>query len=188
MKKHNCILALIAASFFLASCEPSLKVTSDYDKSANFSQYKTFRMVQLDMQHQTISQLNQNRIINAVKGEMGKKGFAESADPDVFVNATIILKDQQSVTANTNYYGYGGYYRPYAWGTGMSSSYTTYDVQNYKAGSLIIDIADAKTNKLLWEGIGNKEIDKPSDNPDKAIAEAVASIMASFPPGKATKK
>ena len=189
MKKLNYFLVLIAVSFIISSCEPSLKVTHDYDKAANFSQYKTFRMVQLDQQHQTISQLNQQRIINAVINEMKKKGFTESADnPDLHVNAIIILQDKKSVTANTNYYGYGGYYRPYAWGGGMSSSYTTYDVQNYKDGSLIIDVVDARTQKLLWEGIGNKEIDKPASDPEKAIAEAVAAIMASFPPGMATKK
>ncbi|PWT71890.1 MAG: DUF4136 domain-containing protein [Bacteroidetes bacterium] len=190
MKKLNYFLALTTVLFVISSCEPSLKVTSDYDKEVNFSQYKTFRMVQLDQQHQTISQLNQQRIINAVINEMKKKGFIETADnPDLHVNAIIILQDKKSVTANTNYYGYGGYYRPYGWGgAGMSSSHTTYDVQNYKDGSLIIDVVDARTQKLLWEGIGNKEIDKPASDPDKAIAEAVASIMANFPPGLAKKK
>ncbi|HTQ65062.1 MAG TPA: DUF4136 domain-containing protein [Puia sp.] len=189
MKKSNLPgMALSALLFFWVACEPSLKVTSDYDKGVSFTQYKTFRMVQLDMQHQSISQLNQTRIINAVKSEMTKKGFQEATAPDLEVNAVIILQDKKSVTANTNYYGYGGYYRPYAWGGGMGSAYTTYDVQNYKDGSLIIDIVDAKTQKLVWEGIGNKEIDKPASDPDKAISAAVASIMASFPPGAATQK
>jgi hypothetical protein len=53
---------------------------------------------------------------------------------------------------------------------------------------LIIDIIDPKTKQLIWEGIGNKEIDKPSSDPDKAISAAVKSIMAGFPPGAATKK
>ncbi|HVY73952.1 MAG TPA: DUF4136 domain-containing protein [Puia sp.] len=178
---------VLLLAILISSCEPALKVTDDYDKSTNFSQYKTFRMYQLDQQHQTISQLNQDRIINAVKSEMTKKGFQEAAEPDLQVNAIIILKDKKSVTANTNYYGYGGYYRPYAWGGGMATGYTTYDVQNYKDGSLIIDIIDNKTNKLVWEGIGNKEIDKPAADPDKAIADAVARIMAPFPPGAAKK-
>jgi len=182
------IVTLAVISIFLNACEPSLKVTSDYDKAANFSSYKTFAMTQLDMQHQTISQLNQTRIINAVKAEMVKKGFSESANPDLEVTAVIILKDEKSVTANTNYYGYGGYYRPYGWGGGMASGYTTYSVENYKNGSLIIDVSDRNGKKLLWEGIGNKEIDKPASDPDKAIADAVSAIMSSFPPGAAKKK
>jgi hypothetical protein len=189
MKKIKFIQVLfVSCLLLLLACEPSLKVTSDYDKSVNFQQYKTFKMVSLDQQHQTISQLNQNRIINAIRNEMMKKGFQESDNPDMVLAAVIILKDMQSVTANTNYYGYGGMYRPYAWGGGMATGYTTYNVQNYKDGSLIIDVADAKTKQLLWEGIGNKEIDKPASDPDKAIADAITSIMANFPPGKTAKK
>jgi hypothetical protein len=189
MKQINCFyVSALAAIFLLYSCEPALKVTSDYDKTVNFQPYKTFRMVQLDMQHQSISQLNQSRIISAVKSQMTKKGFQEVENPDLKVNAVIILQDKKSVTANTDYYGYGGYYRPYAWGGGMSSSSTTYNVTNYKDGSLIIDIVDAKTDKLVWEGIGNKEIDKPASDPDKAINDAVAQIMAGFPPGAQNKK
>jgi hypothetical protein len=115
---------------------------------------------------------------------MTKKGFQEnSSSPDLFVFSAAIFKDMQSVTANTNYYGYGGMYHPYYWGGGMTSSNTTYSVQNYKDGSLIIDVVDVKTQKIVWEGVGNKEIDKPSKDPESAIKQAVASIMASFPPG-----
>jgi hypothetical protein len=91
------------------------------------------------------------------------------------------------VTEITNFYGYGGAYRPYGWNGGMASANTTYNVQEYKDGSLIIDIVDSKTKKLVWEGIGNKEIDKPLKDPDKLISTAVASILAGFPPGSQKK-
>jgi hypothetical protein len=99
------------------------------------------------------------------------------------------LKDKQSVSSNTNYYGYGGYYRPYGWGGGMGATgYTTYNVQEYKDGSVIIEVVDAKTKNLLWEGIGNKEIDKPIKDPDTKIPLAIQKIMESFPPGMAPAK
>jgi hypothetical protein len=41
-------------------------------------------------------------------------------------------------------------------------------------------VSDPNAKKLLWEGIGNKEIDKPSSDPDEAITQAVSAIMASF--------
>lgn len=168
----------------ITSCGPSLKVTSDYDKQANFSQYKTFAVDTFRM-NQRISQLNTNRITNAIKAELVKKGFTESStNPDLKVNVSAILKDQKSVSSTTDYYGYGGVYRPWAWGGGLGATgYTTYNVQNYKDGSLIIDIADAKSNNLIWEGIGNEEIDKPLKDPDTQIPAAIASIMKGFPPG-----
>lgn len=191
MKRLIAIGSFLILVMVVWSCSSSLKVTSDYDKSANFQQYKTFALNTVnDAEKQSISQLNQDRIANAVRAEMIRKNFQEStSSPDLIVHTATVLKDKKSVTANTNYYGYGGYYRPYAWGGGLgATAYTTYDVQNYKDGSLIIDVVDAKTQKLIWEGVGNKEIDAPLKDPDKAITTAVASIMAKFPPGTAGTK
>jgi len=182
-----CLLLIVTVATL--SCEPQLKVTNDYDKAANFGGYKTFSMYQDVNIHDAISQLNQDRIINAIKSELTKKGLKEtSSSPDLWVNAVAILKDRVDVTANTNYYGYGGYYRPYAYyGAGMGGT-TTYNTRHYKDGSLIIDLVDANTKKLVWQGIGNKEIDKPAKNPDETIPKAIASIMESYPPGAAKKK
>jgi hypothetical protein len=185
MKSIFSISICLLMCLTIVSCSTPLKVTSDYDKNVDFKQYKTFNLNKVeDATKQSISQLNEDRIYNAVRQQLVSKNFTESASPDLIVHVVTILKDKQSVTANTNYYSYGGFYRPYAWGGGMGSAYTTYDVQKYKDGSLIVDIVDAKTQKLVWEGVGNKEIDSPSKDPDKDISSAVASIMAKFPPGK----
>ena len=170
MKIMPFIVAVFALCFAVAGCEPALKVTSDYDKTANFQSFKTFKMNISEEAHQSISPLNKDRVINAVRAEMLKRNFMESENPDLIVHTASIFKDKQSVSSHTSSYGYGGYYRPYGWGGAMGvSSYTTYDVQNYKDGSVIIDIVDAKTQKLVWEGVGNKEIDSPAKDPEKAI-------------------
>jgi hypothetical protein len=188
MKKIGIVLSFISALTAI-SCEAPLKVTSDYDKSVDFKKYKTFAVVSLSEKDQSISQLNVDRIVRSVKAEMIKKGFQETnSNPDLKVGAVTIMTDKQEVTANTNYYNYGGYYRPYGWGTGASSGYTTYNVNEYTDGSLIIEVIDASTDKLVWEGVGNKEIDSPAKDLDKAIAEAVAKIMKDFPPGQSDKK
>ena len=188
MKKALQISILLLIAIYLISCGPTLKVTDDYDKSVNFDQYKTFALYNSDSIHDAISPLNQQRIINAVKTEMGKKGFQENAsNPDVWVNITAILQNRVAVSSTTDYYGYGGMYRPYYWGGGMATASTNYNVQHYKDGSLIIDVIDANSKKLVWQGTGNKEIDGPVKDPDTTIPKAVASIMESFPPGKAKK-
>ncbi|MFL5741946.1 MAG: DUF4136 domain-containing protein [Flavisolibacter sp.] len=181
---YICLMALVMAS----SCSPSLKVTSDYDKTVNFTQFKTFSIEKIDdATKQSLSQLNLDRISNAIRASLTKKGLQESESADLLVHTAAIIKNKQSVSSTTNYYGYGGYYRPYMWGGGAGASgYTTYNVQDYKDGSLIIDLVDSKTQKLVWEGVGNKEIDTPKD-PEKAINAAVESIMAGYPPGAGKK-
>jgi hypothetical protein len=184
MKSKLNLLFLVGGLALLASCSSQLKVTSDYDKSVDFSGYKTFALYPLQDKSGAVSQLNQNRISEAVKKQMLAKGFTENdASPDVLVNVVTYLKEKQEVTANTNYYGYGGYYRPYAWGGGMASGTTTYSTYNYHDGTLMIDVVDAAKKQLIWQGVGNKEIDKPTKDPDEKINAAVAKIMAAFPPG-----
>jgi hypothetical protein len=177
-------IAFFCSLILLTSCGPTLTVTNDYDRTANFSQYHTFKIVKLEQQYQALSQLNQNRVINAVRQQMIAKGFTEAENADLLINITSILKNEKEVVANS--YSYGGYYRPYMWGGGNMS--TTVNVQNYIAGSLIIEVAAAQNNKLLWEGIGNQDIDSPSKDPDKTVPIVVQKIMASFPPGMTAKK
>ncbi len=99
------------------SCEPSLKVSNDYDKSITFTQYKTFAMYGSADEHESISQLNHDRIVKAIRSELIKKGFQEAASsPDLLVHPVTIFKDKVAVSSSTDYYGYGGVYRPYYWG------------------------------------------------------------------------
>jgi len=161
-------------------------VSSEYDKTVDFSRFKTFALFNGEGLTKVLSQANHDRVLKAVKNEMIKKGFMEdAAGPDVMVNVNAVFNKTTSVSGN-NYYEYGSVYRPYTWGPGVS--YTNYDVRHYKDGSLIIDVVDASAKKLLWQGMGNKEMDTPAKDPETEIPKAVASIMADFPPGDKEKR
>ncbi|WP_026727186.1 DUF4136 domain-containing protein [Flavobacterium denitrificans] len=184
------IIPLVLLGLFY-SCSPTVKVTTDYDHAANFSEYKTFTVYDLRAQEGQVNQLNVDRVAKAIRAEMTAKGFVESSDnPDLKVNAVSILKNKTQVTADTNFYGYGGMYRPYGyWGGGamMGGGTTTFNSYDYVDGSLVIDIVSTKTQKLVWQGIGNAQIDSKPDNPEEFIAGAIKKILEGFPPGL-TKK
>ena len=172
------------------SCSPTVKVTTDYDHSANFSEYKTFAVYDLKAQQGQVNQLNVDRVAKAIRNEMLAKGFTESSNPDLKVNAVSILKNKTQVTADSNFYGYGGMYRPYGyWGGGamMGGGSTTFNTYDYVDGSLVIDIVSTKTGKLVWQGIGNAEIDSKPDNPEQFINDAIKKILTGFPPGAVKK-
>ena len=176
------IYALIVA---LHGCAPGIAVSTDYDRAADFSVYRTFTLADMNAKG-GVSELNAKRIGRSIREVMIEKGFVETdAAADLLVNAVTIVKHKREITANTNY-GYGGGYRPYGyWGGG---TVTTFDTYEYKDGSLIIDIVNNKAQKLLWQGIGNAEIDKLPDNPDQFMLKAVKKIMAGFPPTALNKK
>jgi len=91
------------------------------------------------------------------------------------INAVAVLKDKQEITATTNYYGYGGLYRPYAFygGVGMGAANTSVNTYNYKSGTFIIDVVEVKNNKAIWEGTGNKDFDSQLKDPDTEIPAGV---------------
>ncbi|WP_291286446.1 DUF4136 domain-containing protein [Flavobacterium sp.] len=191
IKRKNLRIIPMLLLGLIYSCSPTVRVTTDYDPSTNFNEYKTFAVYDLKAQEGQVSQLNVDRVTKAIRSEMISKGFTETAtNPDLKVNAVSILKTKTSVSANTDFYGYGGMYRPYRyWGGGamMGSANTTVNTYDYVDGSLIIDIVSSKTQKLVWQGIGNAKIDSKPSNPEEFITSAIQKIMAGFPPGL-TKK
>ena len=183
MRKSKIIqlLSLITLSVIVASCGSGLKITNDFDRNANFSNYKTFSVFSVKTTG-SVSQLNADRIVNAIKTDLTDKGFKYVVSKgDLTINAITILKDKQSFSTATNYYGYGGLYRPYGYYGSLGTTVISY---SYKDGSLTIEMVDTKTTKMVWQGVGNKEIDKASKDPDSAIKAAVTKILAAFPPTK----
>ncbi|MBT1699543.1 DUF4136 domain-containing protein [Fulvivirgaceae bacterium PWU4] len=182
-------LLAYAAAMIVFACEGPVLVTRDYDTTKDFTRYTTFTMVRPRQKDQSLSQHNADQIINAVKEELIKKGFAEDISaPDLKVNVVTILTDISEVLSGPKYYGYGGVYRPYGWGTGKHSAYATWNVRGYTDGSLIIEIIDSRNDHLVWEGIGNSRIDSPWIDVDSTVPPAVSRIMKDFPPTTADKK
>jgi hypothetical protein len=187
MKKamiKNSLWALLAVA--AVSCQPGVKVTSDYLHSTDFSSFKSFSLYNLETSR-NINQLNEERIWKSIRSEMIRKGYVENSQhPDLLVSAISVLKDKKYLSASSNFFGYGSIYRPYGYwngGGGMASGSSTVRAYDYKDGSIIIDVVDAKTKRLLWEGTGTSQFEKQPKNPDKAVQSAVAKIMAGFPDG-----
>ena len=158
----------------LAACSSPMQVSSDYDKTAEFSQYKTYSFTDRSMQL-PINQLNLNRLVQAVESNLAAKGLSSATDPDLLVDLVLTTEERRSATT----YNTG----PYAWryGGGMS----TINVEEYTEGTLIISLVDAKQERLLWQGVGTKTIDPdlPAEKREERIKEAVDQVMASYPPG-----
>jgi len=182
MKKATFYSILFFASVILiSSCSTSLKVSSDYDRTVNFSSYKTFSLYNLKAKG-NVSQLNQDRIAASIRAEMTKKGFAETTGQAALLgNAVTVLKSRMGVSASTSYYGYGGAFRPYGYWVAPGSAYTSVSTYDYKDGSLLIDVIDARANRMIWTGNGSAEVYKKPKNPEEVINEVVAKIMANFP-------
>jgi Domain of unknown function (DUF4136) len=90
--------------FIFTSCS-SVRVNQDYDKNADFSQYKTYAYQKSGIDKVEISDLDKKRILRSIDEVMGAKGFTKSENPDVIVN--FFTKEREQVDVNQFNAGWG---------------------------------------------------------------------------------
>lgn len=179
--KNNLIkfIPLLVLLVIMSSCT-SVRVATDYDKNANFSNYKTFAFFKTGMDKAEISDLDKRRILRAIESELLAKGFTKSENPDLLIS--LFTKSNQRVDVYNNYWGYGawgwGGYGP-GWGWGWNQP----NVSTSTEGTLYIDLIDANKKELVWQGMGSGYLSRNMDKKEERIKEFVAEIMKKYPPG-----
>ena len=161
--------------FIVASCS-SVSVNSDYDKNVDFSSYKTYAFFKAGIDKVEISDLDKKRILYAIDDAMAAKGFTKSDNPDLLVS--IFTKESERVDVyNNNMWGmgFGWGWNPW-WGMNYNSVYTTPE------GTLFIDLFDARTKDMIWQGEGSGYLTKNTDKKDARIKEFVDKILEQYPP------
>ena len=168
-------LLSVLGFFILTSCS-SVYVNTDYDKKANFESYKTYAYNKSSIDKLEISDLDKKRILYALDAAMPTKGFSKSENPDVLIN--VFTKERERVNVYNNM-GWGlGWGWGIGWGMGMGFTQTTTTPE----GTLYIDIVDAKTKELVWQGIGTGYLTTNFEKKDERIAEFVSKILEKYPP------
>ncbi len=172
MKKYL-FLVLAAATLGLTSCSP-FQVRSDYADTANFSTYKTYKLRIDDLK---LNDIDKDRVLNELSKQLQTKGLTPGENPDLIINVKANHKKVTDIQTSRpmGMWGWGG-----PWGFGGGTTWTS----NYNQGGLVIDLIDAKTQKLVWQGVGNGiSVDSPKTK-QKQIPEIVAEIMTNYPPQK----
>ena len=179
MKKLLIIPVLLA----FVACS-TVKIGFDYDKTADFSKYKTYAFSEETMKL-PVNQLNLDRLIRAVENQMTVEGFTKSDKPDVIIDLRAKGEEYQTATATTTG-GYGGYgYRYGRWGYGGGFSTTQINYDKYVEGTLFITMIDKATDKIVWQGTGTKTLDEntSAEKREQNINYAVTQIFSNYPPG-----
>lgn len=171
--------ATVLTFVLLVSACASVTTSYDYDKTADFKKGMTYAWDK-HVQEVAIDQLNKDRIIAAIEKEMAARGYSKSENADFLVDFHVKLEQEQSATATTM--GPGGYGRwGYGWGGGFST--TTIDVNKYLNGTLFINVIDKASEKIVWQGRGEKTLDNKlsPEKKDAQVNDAVAAIFKQYP-------
>jgi len=157
----------------IALCASALaqNVQTDYDKKADFSQYKTYYWNKM----QTSNPLWQQHITDAVDKNLQSKGWQKiQSGGDVAVTAVAATQSQQEY--KTFYNDLAGY----GWGKSEIMSTTT-TTQGYQTGTLVVDMFDVKTKRSIWRGTASDAVSKKPSKNEKNLDQAVDKMFNNFP-------
>ncbi|MEZ5084288.1 MAG: DUF4136 domain-containing protein [Bacteroidales bacterium] len=186
-KYYVYFLAIALTALFLSSCS-STKITADYDKSVDFTKYKSFEYYGWAKESdKLLNDLDKKRIEESFANEFYKRGLTYVKEGgDLIVTLFIVVEQKTQTTANTTSMGgyghFGGYYGygpGYGWGPSYST--TTVSTYDYQVGTLVCDVYDKTTEQLIWEGIASKTIDENPQSRDKNIPKVIQYLMKKYP-------
>jgi hypothetical protein len=152
------------------------QINTDYDHTANFSQYKTYSWIKV----KAGDSLWADRIQQDVDAQLAAKGWTKvEANGNASVCAVETTQDQK--TLDTFYDGFGGGWRYRGFG-GMGMSTTTTDVT--RVGTVVVDIFDSQSKQLIWRGTESADLSGHADRNAKSLAKNLATLFKHFPPSK----
>jgi len=151
-------------------------VTIDYDHTVNFAKFRTYTW---DKVHATDPSVEE-RITIALNRDMSGRYMTEtSKGGDVTITAVEATQDKQEFTDFYNSLGDFTWQR--SWGSAgfLDSPAALTDIP---LDTLVVDMYDTKTHKLLWRGAVTEPEAKSEDKNDQKIDKAVTLLIGKYPP------
>jgi hypothetical protein len=178
MSLRRRISLFIAIVFLFTAASFAQQVKTDYDRSADFTQYKTFSWENIH----TENPLWVDRIKSAVNSALEAKGWT-LVDSGGSVSIMAMEINQSHQTLNTYYDGFGGGWGWRGWGGGGFGDATT-TTSTYRVGTLVVDLFDSKSKTLIWRGSASDTLSDKSDRNIKHLDKAVDKLFEHFPSGE----
>ena len=176
MKAHA-IALLFCCAAFVVSCS-SVDVTTDYDREANFAQYKSFDwMERHNPREGGPSALNNPLTLKNIKSSIERELIAKGIRPDE-TNPDMLIAVHTGVQDKVDVERHG--YRYGRWGRRVGT-YTT--VERYKEGSIVVDVVDAKSKEMVWRGVA-KDVLSKAESRLEYVDESMKALFKEYPPKK----
>ena len=171
MKYFSIVLLLVMVS----SCAP-IRVNYDYEKTTDFKAYKTYNYY-ADL-NTGLSELDSNRLLNALDHALQTNGYTLSETPDFFID--IKSNEYQEAARNNVGVGLGG--TGGRVGGGISIGIPV--GQNKFNRQIVFEFVDEHKNGLFWQAVSESSY-SPNASPEKreALFKAIVTkILEGFPP------
>lgn len=173
-------ILLVACAAVMAAGLVWAKVVSDHDPNADFSSYSTYEWLEREnsAEHLLPNHLRL-RLRRVTEEVLATKGLQPSpAPPQTDLLLTYYLSTEQKL--EIEHVGYSPY-SPWGYGYWPGFNYGYTEVRSYPEGTLVLDIVDARTRKLVWIGTLQREV-RSTDPSGKQIRKSVTKLLKSYPP------
>jgi hypothetical protein len=154
------------------------KIKVEYDKTIDFSQFRTFA---LDANQASAKPMLRLAILAVVQNDLLKRGLKQVNDnPDLYVQAYGAI--DSDFTANYHDPIYGSGIPPInaninMW-YGIPGTMTTVVVHK---GELVVDLIDAGHKKLVWRGVAKEKLSDKREKLLDQVNTAVEKLFQQYP-------
>ena len=182
--KLSIILILVS---LVSACSSGLTVRSDIDPGVDFSRYTTFNFFEpMGIEGGYNSPIFGEHFREAIGGELSRRSYQASDNPDLLINVTIRADDKISIRSHATPYMTGGYYgRPgrASYGSSVGVGVAVGGGSKMKSeASVFIDFVDFKDHKVVWQGVAVINVnDKVAQQLRDAIFTATNKVLAEYP-------
>jgi hypothetical protein len=167
MKITQTIIPVLAALLVVAGMVAA-KTTTDYDRGANFSAYKTYSWA--PSEYAPKDPLWNRRITDSIDRQLAAKGLTKVDGP-----ADLILTFNGGLRETISLQGFG------TGGRFLGGSFSVDQVTNV-SGTLAVELYDGQSRQMVWRGLATETV---SDNTDKNISKLekdVEKLFKEYPP------
>lgn len=177
------LIALLASVIGITqACSTSgLEFRADWDHEVDFSGYRTFAWLEREGEGPGL-ELPEHldiRLRRVVDDVLTDKGFERAP---VVPQADLLLAYYAGVERSVRIeYETPGWYGPYRYGYWPGARWGTTSVREYATGTVVIDIVDRRTARLVWTGSVEGAVSRRNPSGER-VQEVVERILREFPP------
>jgi hypothetical protein len=183
----NFVFLLVALGAIVGSTGCGISSHIEVARGVDFNNYKTFAWNTdsgITMSSRANNDIVDDNVKNDISSELEKKGWIETDhNPDVLLDYNVMVEKKLGQHTEPVYsYPYSQYYyNPwrrrggYFYHPSFLQSYHTYNVP-FNEATLTVNMIDAKTNKLIWQGSSQQEV----NNKNVTSQEAQVGVKSIF--------
>ncbi|MGI9329611.1 MAG: DUF4136 domain-containing protein [Gammaproteobacteria bacterium] len=182
---------VVLSGLLIVSCATTMRATTDFDASVDFSAYETFSWID---SNPLISSVTQRPLSPLVVGRLkaetrellsasGLRFVEDPTEADLAVAFTIGSREGIRITSypTRNFRTGPRGRRDYRWNNYWSGNQIR--TRQYTEGQLAVDLFDVTEARPVWHGTTATRITRGDrESPDELIRQALEAIFAKFPP------